>query len=249
MVWLNRLVANLIAPLPLAALAVCLAGLLWWAGRRRLAACLWSATAVAFFLAAWMPFAERLLAPLENQHPPQPQIAADTDARAIVVLSSGWHENRPAYPVTARFDDSGLMRLVEGVRLYHALEGATLLLNDLSAHPETAGYSSLAQALGVAASDIRHIRGHNTRAEAASAQQELDHGEMFLLVTSASHMPRSVHYFQNKGLDPIPVSTRYKTGVTARDKLSYWVPSASALRATELAVYEYLGLVAAKLQR
>ncbi|ABM61563.1 hypothetical protein, partial [Halorhodospira halophila] len=55
-----------------------------------------------------------------------------------------------------------------------------------------------------------------------------------------------MRHFEAAGLEPIPAPTRHKTGVEARDESSYWVPSAKALRMTERALYEYMGLVAAR---
>ncbi|MCG5531223.1 hypothetical protein LRD18_10155 [Halorhodospira halochloris] len=60
-------------------------------------------------------------------------------------------------------------------------------------------------------------------------------------------MPRAVAHFHAAGLDPIPAPTRQKTGLDPRDELDFWVPSAKALRMTERALYEYMGLVAARL--
>ena len=64
----------------------------------------------------------------------------------------------------------------------------------------------------------------------------------FVLVTSASHMPRSGKHFERAGLAPVASPTLYRTGRSGPHRLSYWVPSSEGLRKTERAVYEYLGL-------
>ena len=232
MAWISSLIGTLIAPLPLAVLAAVIGAVLWWRGLRRWAGGLWIATALALFLASWQPVAEGLLAPLENRHPPQVDIAERTEANAVVVLAAGWREDRPAYPPTARIPDSALVRLSEGIRLYNALEDARLILNDVSPSPEEAGYATFAQTMGVPDDHVARIEGPNTRAEAEAAREALGEDAAFLLVTSASHMPRAVGHFQAAGLDPIPAPTRQKTGLDPRDELDFWMPSAKALSAS-----------------
>jgi uncharacterized SAM-binding protein YcdF (DUF218 family) len=84
----------------------------------------------------------------------------------------------------------------------------------------------------------------DTAQEAYAVRDVLAPGERFLLVTSASHMPRSVRHFQRAGLEPIPAPTRFKTGNRSGSMLAFWLPSAQHLRKTERALYEYMGLVA-----
>ena len=66
--------------------------------------------------------------------------------------------------------------------------------------------------------------------------------ERFILVTSASHMPRSMALFQKSGMKPIAAPTDY--WVKERQGISPGVffPNASSLRKMERVVYEYLGL-------
>ena len=67
----------------------------------------------------------------------------------------------------------------------------------------------------------------------------------FLLVTSASHMPRSLKIFQLLGMQPIPAPAHFRY----RQKLSWhaFLPSGKNLTNLEAAVHEYLGLTYLKL--
>ncbi|MCH7750439.1 MAG: YdcF family protein [Acidobacteria bacterium] len=56
----------------------------------------------------------------------------------------------------------------------------------------------------------------------ALAIQALVGGDRFVLVTSASHMPRTVAMFRKVGLDPIPTPTEY----LSKTKQSSSIPSA-----------------------
>jgi uncharacterized SAM-binding protein YcdF (DUF218 family) len=63
----------------------------------------------------------------------------------------------------------------------------------------------------------------------------------FVLVTSASHMPRAVTVFNALGEQPLPAPCDVRGLWEAHDPSSY-LPSAEALAASTSAVYEYLGL-------
>ena len=68
--------------------------------------------------------------------------------------------------------------------------------------------------------------------------------EPFILVTSASHMPRAMALFRKHGMEPIPAPTDYMVkeregGLTP----GVFFPGAGSLEKAERAVHEYLGLV------
>ena len=65
--------------------------------------------------------------------------------------------------------------------------------------------------------------------------------QQFILVTSASHMPRAMGLFQKRGLHPIPAPTDYlapRHGWESDD----FVPDGYKLFEVQSAFYEYLGL-------
>jgi len=132
-------------------------------------------------------------------------------------------------------------------RLLEALPEARLLVSvasrDATRLPVALGYAQAAQALGVSVERIVVLDTPTDTAQEAYAVRELLGTEArFLLVTSASHMRRSVQHFERVGLTPIASPTHVLTGRGRPDRLSYWVPSSDALRKTERAVYETLGL-------
>ncbi|AHF00003.1 YdcF family protein [Thioalkalivibrio paradoxus] len=87
----------------------------------------------------------------------------------------------------------------------------------------------------------------DTAQEAYAVREFLGTETRFFLVTSASHMPRSVRHFERVGLAPIPAPTGFKTGSERVRTLAYWVPSAGNLGKTERVVHEYLGLLTLEL--
>jgi uncharacterized SAM-binding protein YcdF (DUF218 family) len=243
---LKKIAAVLLMPLPLALLLVVAGGLLLVLRYRRSGGLLLGLGLLVVFLAAWGPVADALLGSLERRHPPVLDARPYEGIAAVVVLGSGFNP-AGSLPITSQLTDSGLIRLNEGIRLYRQLPGARLVLTGgpvfgsaASAH----GYAEAALALGVPAEDLVLLdTPRDTIQEAFAVLELLGGGQPLLLVTSASHMPRSMHNFQRVGLAPIPAPTRHKSLREDRRHLAYWVPSALHLRKTERAVYEYMGLV------
>ncbi len=68
-------------------------------------------------------------------------------------------------------------------------------------------------------------------------------GEVWLLVTSAFHMPRSIGCFRQAGFDVVPFPVDYRTPAGS----AIWRPSAASIRNVEkvhFAIREYIGLFA-----
>ncbi|AGA32456.1 protein of unknown function DUF218 [Thioalkalivibrio nitratireducens DSM 14787] len=243
---LKPLVGAFAAPLALATLLVLLAALALWRGRRVLGRLLLVLGLLLIFLSSWAPVANRLLAPLEGAYPPVWDPRDHGDVTAVVVLGAGWEPDFDA-PASIRLSTSSSVRLMEGLRLLEAPPEAKLVVSGGSRRADEApvaqGYAAAAQALGVPAERIVVLDTPTDTAQEAYAVRELLGTEArFLLVTSASHMPRSVRHFERLGLSPIASPTHYRTGRDGPHRLGYWVPSSDALRKTERAVYEYLGL-------
>ncbi|NQT55363.1 MAG: YdcF family protein, partial [Desulfobacteraceae bacterium] len=70
----------------------------------------------------------------------------------------------------------------------------------------------------------------------------------FVLVTSASHMPRSMALFEKRGMRPIPAPIGHSIKERQKITPAMFFPSAGQIEKIERAFYEYLGLVWAKLR-
>ncbi|MEJ2700306.1 MAG: ElyC/SanA/YdcF family protein, partial [Desulfuromonadales bacterium] len=143
---------------------------------------------------------------------------------------------------------TGLVRLDEGIRLYRQLPAARLVLSGgpvYGSDTMAEGYARAALALGVPASALVKLdTPRDTAEEARAVRKLLGVGRPFLLVTSASHMPRAMRLFQRGGLKPIPAPTRHESLRENRSRFRYLVPSAQQLRKTERAFHEYVGMLA-----
>ena len=74
--------------------------------------------------------------------------------------------------------------------------------------------------------------------------------EPFILVTSATHMPRAMLLFESLGLNPIPAPTDfYKTDFdTAALKSYFMAPSVDSFYLSTIAMHEYIGILWGKIR-
>jgi len=239
-------------PVPLALILLTLSFGIWWMGWRRLARVLAVCAVALPVLAGWQPVSEGLLAALENHHVPTVQPASEVDVNAIVVLGAGWVP-RADRPVMTQLTTVSALRLAEGVRLADAHPQARLIVTGGTSRtdllPVADGYALAAGEFGIAPERITTLSEPlNTAQEARAVRDQLAPSQRFLLVTSASHMPRAVANFRAVGLDPLPAPTEYLSGRgrLARDWFS--LPSARHLQNSERALIEYMGLAALPLE-
>lgn len=246
MFLIKKFVATFAMPLPLTVLLLVLAAMLVMMGRRQAARALVGGAVVLLLLASWAPVADALLGPLEQRHDPLLDASSLSGVSHVVVLGSDYRV-RPGMPITSQLGDSAVIRLAEGLRLWRQLPQARLVLsggNIFERESAARGYSRLALALGVDALNMDLLEMPMDTAEEAYAVLDLAGPDArIVLVTSASHMDRARRHFERAGLQVIAAPTRHKSLREDRSRFDYWVPSASHLRKTERAVYEYLGRV------
>ncbi len=252
----KRIVSSFFFPVPLC-LEMLLVGLalLWFTRRQRAGKVLVSAGTVLLLIISY-PFVPNLaLGPLEQSYPPVPEAAASQTASKgaqaitwIVVLGAG-HASDPKLPVTSQIGSDSLYRLLEGVRLYKARPGRKLILSGGGDPiPSSQVMAQVALIMGVNPEDIiQEAASWDTEEEARLIKPMVGRDDFFL-VTSASHMPRSMAMFHKVGLAPVAAPAghlvRYDPNLAPRD----FFPSSGAIAKMETALYEYLGLAWARLR-
>ncbi len=194
-----------------------------------------------------------LLGTLENKYPPLTDLQEIRGVKWIVVLGGGIvSDNR--FPANGQISGSSLSRLVEGIRIHNNLKGSKLILSVGSVFdhvPEAKVLADVALSLGVEEENILlESVSKDTEDQAQNIQKiaKLHKNERFVLVTSASHMPRAVALFRSFGMQPIPAPIDFwvknQSGINPRG----FFPSSSGLRKMERVFHEYLGLAWAKLR-
>jgi uncharacterized SAM-binding protein YcdF (DUF218 family) len=248
MTLLKFLAALLSDPLLIGAILACAGMVLWRRHRPRAGKYLTATGAALAYLASTSLVGNALIAPLESQYP-RFDAAQAAGVHDVVVLGSGY-DPRDGIPVTGALDADGLARIIEGVRLARLYPEARLLVSGGAAPGfarPAAGYAQMAVELGVQASSLV-VMDHalNTAQEARDVAALLGHTP-FILVTSAYHMPRAMHWMLSAGARPVPAPTGQLLGLQHSDRFGV-LPGARGLHKTETALHEYWGLAAAALR-
>ncbi len=214
--------------------------------RKRTAAWFWGLAAAIAYLGSTGIVGDALLRPLENRYLPLHLDGLPAPVSYVVVLGTGYVP-RDGIPVTAAIAEDGLVRIVEGVRIFRQLRAAHLLVSGgarAGQTPSALGYAILARDLGVAPESLIVLDRPLDTDEEAHAIAGLIGQAPFVLVTSAYHMPRAMRLMLGLNLHPIPAPTGQIAGASSSDDWRRYVPNSAELRKTERALHEYFGSVA-----
>lgn len=134
-------------------------------------------------------------------------------------------------------------RAYEIVRLYQGIDALKVITSGYK------GSSTISQAmearnrlveLGINIDDIIvHEEPKDTIEEAIAVKELLSENEEFILVTSASHMPRAMEIFKSFELNPIPAPTAFEV----KEKKNESFIDIGALEKSHMALHEYIGLL------
>jgi uncharacterized SAM-binding protein YcdF (DUF218 family) len=193
------------------------------------------------FSTGWIP--KLLTTTLEHRYPivnkPNPHI------QWIVVLSGG-QSSANDKPANMLLYSASLKRLIEGIRLYHQLPSAKLLLSgggygaDIK---EAQRLASVTVLLGIPANKIvLETNSINTAAQARMLKKYLGTAP-FYLVTSATHMPRSMYMCQKEGLNPLAAPTDFTVYWDSEYWRKVYLPNPQNLVYLTIAWHEILGLL------
>lgn len=206
-----------------------------------------------YWLLSLPAVADALIHGLQGRYGTISALAGARGATTIVVVGNG----SVSY-TDGRFTSDQLTRrstfcVFEAARLYQLLQTDDLIV---SGGAPSAGTTARAESelmrdalvkLGVPAERIRSDSISRTTEQqavnVARLLQQRNPQAPAIVVTTAAHMPRVMKLFVAHRIDAIPSVTpdlRYDEG---RKGWGRWWPSASALRGSESAMYEYLALI------
>ncbi|ABM03966.1 hypothetical protein DUF218 [Psychromonas ingrahamii 37] len=240
---LKKWIGSLLMPLPIVLMLFLFALiLLFFTQRQKLAKFNLLVSFILLFLLSFMPVSEQLVQPLERQYPPVMQPAQNF--KYILVLGSGGIAD-PSLPVTGQLSAVALSRFVEALRLYHANPNATLVVSggnfgDIKSHALL--MQELAMAMNIPKDNIIRLDNTLDTDDEAKQMSKIIKGQSAVLVTSATHMPRSMGLFKQYNAFPTPAPADYlakkREGETP---YYYYIPSSNYLDKTKVAWHEYLG--------
>ncbi|WP_075181189.1 envelope biogenesis factor ElyC [Pantoea sp. 1.19] len=241
---LKKVIGSLLMPLPLLLILMALGLLLLWWSR-------WQKTAKTLVTLSWLlllavslqPVADALLRPIEQRYPTWRGGGA---VPYIVVLGGGYTWNADWAP-SANLINNSLPRLTEGVRLWRANPGSKMIFTGYASRHNPVSTaeagSRVAQSLGVPQRDIIVLSSPRDTEEEAAAVATVVDNRPFLLVTSASHLPRAMTFFQRQGLHPLPAPANQLAITSPLNPWDKYTPGAQWLMHSERATYERLGRV------
>jgi uncharacterized SAM-binding protein YcdF (DUF218 family) len=247
MFLLKKIVSRFLFPLPLS-LEIIFVGLylLWFTRKQRLGKVLVTFGTLLLTGLSYFFTANGILRPLEHRYPALVMAShVEIPTPCFIAVLGGYANYDPRVPVTSRISPDQMARLAEGLRLHRELPGSRLILSGNAGSAE--GMSMVAQALDVSPQDIILLSQPRDTEDEARHIAPLVGRSLFILVTSASHMPRAVALFTKLGLQPLPAPTDYLAPQHAIESDNIF-PSAFELYKSQTAVYEYLGLAWARLR-
>jgi len=214
----------------------------------------WLVALCLLYLALAVP---AVAARLENGTRPQYRpVASPGEApgiTAIVVLGNGIvsyaYEGLAVESLTRRTAYNAM----EGARLYRLLRPRLVVASGGQADPsllrrsEAEAVRDVLIGLGVPREVIAvESKSWNTATQAAQVAPLVRGHARFALVTSPIHMGRAMALFEAAGLHPVAAPSRIDYTPRNQPAIMWYVPSASALRASELSMYELFGMAYAQ---
>lgn len=218
-----------------------------WIGAKRWSQFFGLLAGLALILASNPMFASWLAFQLERQYPQQ-EISDIARHDAIIVLGGGLR--LPQSPAKHTQIGHGSDRFWYATKLFRAGKANSIILTGGNVYAQSglqseAFYASqLLQEWGVPRGAILF------EGESRTTQQNRQNTASFLvennitsaiLVTSAIHMPRAHREFSRLPIPITPASADVLIRHSQRPAIFNWIPSASALQLTTVALHEYYG--------
>ncbi len=244
MFFLKKFIAGFLMPLPIALILVCVSLFFLYKKVYFKSKVFLFLSLFWLFLFSYSPIANRLLSPLESSYKALKTIP---EVKYIVVLGSG-HRTNEELSITSQLNTTAINRFLEGYRLYKNLPNSKLVFSGYEGKditPHAIMQEKLALELKIDKENIITISKPKDTKEEALAIKELLKDEKFILVTSASHMKRTMFIFKNLNLNAIPAVTNH----LVKDNGEFLSrPSAFNLYKSEVAFHEYIGILWEKIK-
>ncbi|MDQ6967453.1 MAG: YdcF family protein [Mariprofundaceae bacterium] len=249
--FISKSIAFLLLP-PGGIILLALLGLLFW--KYRGGKELIIASMVLLWVLSTEPMRDALISPLESHfsvlkiNPPMIHQLRQEHV-AIVLLGGGMYKQAPEFGNRNALKGHALMRTLYAAQVakktgldIYSTGGRGMGGRD---EPESRVMNRWLIKFGV---DPKHVfredTAKTTAENAANIKRILQKKNInkIILVTTAWHMPRSVHVFKSQGLDVIPAPCAYVAKLGDYNILSF-LPQAHVLADSSDALHEYLGIL------
>ncbi len=196
------------------------------------------------FLFAYPPFANYLVSGLENQYA---KYDYKENVKYIHVLGNG-HDTDEAQPLSSQLSDASMKRVVEGIVIHNKISDSKIIFTGYEGKTEISQAvmnAKMAEALKISREDMLINPLPKDTKEEALFTKTVVGSKPFVLVTSASHMPRAMMLFESLGMHPIAAPTSFY-----KEEFRGYLraPTAHALYISTVAIHEYVGILWVKLK-
>ena len=248
--YLSKILWFFVQPSNLLLIAAALATWMLFSRFARLGRAVLVLSILALLFVGMGPAGLWLVIPLENRFPPLP--ADFPEPTGIVVLGGGVDEAVSAARGVEELSDAGT-RMTASAALAYRYPNARLVFTGGSGRLSGGGVSEAEIArriyvrMGIAPGRLTlEQKSRNTWENAVMTRDLIEPkpGEVWLLVTSAFHMPRAMGIFRKAGFPVVACPVDYATRGTWEDYIRPSVDTGLGLRRTDLGVREWIGLIA-----
>jgi len=240
---IKKIISAMIMPLSIIIILLILAIAFYQHKKKLSYSCLVMAT-LLLTLGTFRPFANLVMAPIENQYQAFTRSINPVD---YIIILGCWHTTDPQLPATSELGICSLQRLVEAIRILRIHPEARLITSGYAGHDEVSNAEKVKQAaiiLGVEEKNIIVETYPQDTEEEAELIAPRVMGKNVVLITNSDHMPRAIKYFQRQGIQPIAAPAgKWIKGDNKEKGWSYYVPKPSNLEQTTHAWYESLGRI------
>ncbi|OQX11078.1 MAG: hypothetical protein BWK80_45145 [Desulfobacteraceae bacterium IS3] len=242
MFLIKKIIAAFLLPMPVC-LGISFLGLyfLWFTTRQELGKILVSAGLLALYLLSCGAVPHLILSPLEKES----ALSSNNHAVKFVVVLGGGYVSAPQLPAAGQLTSPSLARITEGIRIFRSHPESRLVLTGKGVSKLMA---DVATSLGVSEKSMIVENNSKDTDDEAENVRAIVGNEHFILVTSASHLPRALALFQKQGMNPEAAAAEYLLKGECKLSADLIVPSSSGLYRSERAIHEYLGLLWARLR-
>jgi uncharacterized SAM-binding protein YcdF (DUF218 family) len=249
---LKKIISPFFLPVP-ACLLIALIGLffLWFTRRQKTGKVLVTIATLVLAFFSYSGVSDILVRPLEQKYPPITDFQALKGVKWIVVLGGGSTVDH-ALPLSTYLSDASLARLSEAACIHNKLPQTRLIFSGRSGFegftPVAEVMGDMALELGIKPEDIIIEPEATDTKDHPIRVKEIIGSDKFILVTSASHMPRAMALFREHDMHPTPAPTDYLVMQEERFTTGMFFPDADSLVKSGRAIHEYLGIMWAKLR-
>ncbi len=195
---------------------------------------------VFFWIVSIRPVGELLLYPFEHAYTQSSiETIKESGVKDVVVLTGGHSKNKNGGLLTGYLGLATMRRFVSGMELCANIgDDARLIITGRDQKIESGRLpiKELAKEFLPNVEIYAETESRNTSEHPVKIKQFLE-SDSLIMVTSASHIPRSMRAFKKHGLEPIPypVDFMYNEPYEFKD----FLPNAGNLTKIQRAVYEY----------